>query len=666
MLPVVAARMAIRSGDSTVSKVIALLDELKGKVQADLDAETSLMEEYSTWCKDEQTTTSYAIKDEVRRIGELQAAVEDASGKAEANGAAIAELGPAIAGKKSEHDEATNVRGETKKAFVAKEKELVEAEDMLRRAYSVLKNAMHNDHSFIQGGKAKKMEEVVAALGAVINAAWIDTASQKKLKAFMQEDGDDDELTLTPPQSASYNYESKSGNILQTIDDMRDKVVDNLRNARTAETKSVHGYELLSQSLNNEINVLSEQLEQAQAAKGAAEEAGGAAAGELKEVEGAKAADESYLATTTQNCNAKAAEWDARQKAAADEMATLDAAKDTLANGVKVFAQVKTSHQSSRDLERRARVVSLLKGLGRKFNSFGMLQAASSANADPFGKVRGMIQDMITKLEEQARAEADHEAMCREELAVNEKKKAKKIAALDKYNTRLDKATASIGQMKDEIVTLKQELKDLHAAVTEATRLRNEEHADNTKTIEDNKLSAAAVADAIKILREFYGGEEAFLQAKVPAPEFQAAKSDATHSIIGILETAESDFTKTFMETESAEEEASAAYKKFKQEAEVTKAKKEAMIVGKSSEIDSLGVQQNQNKDDIANTEKELEAVVATLATLHKECDNKSMSFEERKSRREAEIAGLQEALEILAADEGASFTQTGRRLFRK
>jgi predicted RNase H-like nuclease (RuvC/YqgF family) len=95
------------------------------------------------------------------------------------------------------------------------------------------------------------------------------------------------------------------------------------------------------------------------------------------------------------------------------------------------------------------------------------------------------------------------------------------------------------------------------------------------------------------------------------------------------------------------------------QEAEVTKAKKNAAILGKDSELKSLGVQIAQVKDDISTTESELDAVNKTLETLREQCANKAMSYEERKSRREAEIAGLQEALQVLS--DSVSFLQKGK-----
>jgi len=46
------------------------------------------------------------------------------------------------------------------------------------------------------------------------------------------------------------------------------------------------------------------------------------------------------------------------------------------------------------------------------------------------------------------------------------------------------------------------------------------------------------------------------------------------------------------------------------------------------------------------------------LAKLKPQCESKAMSYEERKARREAEIAGLKEALSILSGDDVEAFIQ--------
>ena len=98
---------------------------------------------------------------------------------------------------------------------------------MLGRAASVLKREL----SFIQGSKSTKMsasmKKTVAALGAIVNASWVSTASRSALSSFLQKSGnadDDNELSLLQqPQAATKAYESKSGSIVETLLQMQDE-----------------------------------------------------------------------------------------------------------------------------------------------------------------------------------------------------------------------------------------------------------------------------------------------------------------------------------------------------------------------------------------------------------------------------------------------------------
>jgi len=652
--------LASASADSTVSKVVELLDELKGKVQADLQKEAEAMEGYQTWCDTQVTETSYAIKDSKRTIDEESAKVEAGVAKVEENSAKISELGPAIAGAEKEKKDAEGVRADQQAAFLAEEKELTEAEDMLRRAYGILKRATSKGASFVQG--SQKMQEIVAALGAIVDATWVNPQHKSAVRAFMQSD----DLSLAQaPQASTSNYDSRSGGILTTIDEMRDEVMENLRQARTENTKQKHAFELFVQSKNNEVGTMKKQLADAKNNLGTAKSKKGAAEKALAAEKATLEADEGYLAEVTKSCNDKASMWAERQASAAEEMQTLDSAKDVLASKVVVLAQtgMHTRRVSVEQMEKREQVVSMLRRLGRRFNSFGLLQAASAAQADPFEKVRGLIKEMIAKLEKQASDEASQKEVCDKNLKENREKKANKEAALQKYETRFTGAQAKSTKRKQQIAELQKELKELATATKEATEQRNKSNVDNTAIIEDNKASAAAVAEAIGILRSFYEGGEpaaAFVQKGEAAPgvEFSAKKGDASHSIIAILETAQADFTKLFQETEEEEAAELADYKKVMQEAEVTKAKKEASIMGKTSEVKALKVQMADTQTDIDSTSQEHADVVTALSAWEEKCANKAMSYEERKKRREAELAGLGEALEVLGGGESEGFLQ--------
>lgn len=84
---------------------------------------------------------------------------------------------------------------------------------------------------------------------------------------------------------------------------------------------------------------------------------------------------------------------------------------------------------------------------------------------------------------------------------------------------------------------------------------------------------------------------------------------------------------------------------------QVSKAKKQASIKGKTSEVKSLELAIQNSSSDLATASKELDAIMEYLAKLRPQCESKAMTYEERKARRDEEIAGLKEALEILAGD---------------
>jgi hypothetical protein len=108
------------------------------------------------------------------------------------------------------------------------------------------------------------------------------------------------------------------------------------------------------------------------------------------------------------------------------------------------------------------------------------------------------------------------------------------------------------------------------------------------------------------------------------------------------------------VESETSEEEAKSAYEALSQDNSVSKAAKEASVKGKTSEIKSLKVAIENNTSDLNTENTELDAVLTYMDKLKPQCDNKAMSYEERKSRREAELQGLNTALDILSGEEVA------------
>jgi len=674
------ALLVVVSGSdvSPVQKVVELLEGCKAKVQKDLDAEAKEMEEYTAFCDDTIKDKAYAIKTAESQSVDLDADIEDATASIAELEDEIASLGNEIAGKEKELQEAMTVRKTAHEAFVASEKEMLASVDELMRAVSELKQGMALVQ--VDGKNSQRLEPALRALSQIVEAGSIDASSKKKLQSFLQAqqqgDGEDDDLALTgAPKAAA--FASQSGGILTTIEDLQEKAEDTLSQLRKKETNEYHSFEMISSGLEGEVEHAKEKLASATNNKAGATEAKGKAESQLVEIKKTKAADEEYSATLSTECQQAAAAWEERLKSGKEEIGALDKAKEILLSGVKAFVQIsarmaRSSYDDDDDEKTsaaRAQVTDLLRKLGREHHSFALAQLASMARSDPLAKIRSLVEDMIAKLLKEAEEEATHEAFCQEEMGKSKKSKEVKTAKSDKYQNRIDKAESTIALLTEGIKTLEAELAEIDRTQAEATAMRGEEKAAYDQASKDFRDSAEAVAKAIEVLKNYYEGTAlAQVSSRTSAggraaqPSFGEAKSDTAHTIISVLEMSEEDFTRLLAETESEEEEAVHVYEKLTQENSVAKASKQAESKAKASEVKSLTVELENAKEDKASTDAELDAVLEYLQKLKPECETQAMSYAEKKAAREAEIAGLKEALSIISG-EGLAFMQKGRRL---
>merc|ERR1719248_229919 len=632
------------TGVSPVAKVIELLDELTGKVKGDLAAEETMMEEYTKYCDSESNEKEDAITSHKRTIGDLEAEITDASARISELGTEVEDLAGKISGAESELAEATKLRDEEKAAFAASESELVDTVDSLERALVVLKRGQ----SFLQARDQDTMNKLTMSLSKIIEANWVNSKDKATVQALLQSSSGDEDLSLQPQAKVS-GYQSQGSGILDTISDMKEKAESTLSDARAAEMKAGHEYAMLKQNLEMQISTMKKRMSEATTEKSGLEDAKASAEEELASTKTTLADDEKYLEELKQSCSAKANEWATRQKDAAGELAAIAKAKEVLESGVKVFLQVssKTHAKGDEGSDKRSRVISILSKL--EDHSYFFTQIKSEARAGgPFDKVKGLIEDMISRLEKEAAEEADTKAFCDKETSESKAKQAELTAKSDKSQVRIEKATATIAELRQQIKTLQEQMAEMDAAQAEATSLRNKEHEEYLKASKDYKESAEAVANAIQVLTDYYSSGS-FVQRK-QAPELGGAKTDIASTIMSMLEVAESDFTTLLAEADASEKEAQSNYDKLTEQNEVTKAASTQEVKGKEAKVKSEETALLNYKEDFATTGKELDAVLSYLDKLKPQCETKVMTYAERVAKREAEIEGLKEALEILSA----------------
>merc|ERR1712083_1147019 len=180
----------------------------------------------------------------------------------------------------------------------------------------------------------------------------------------------------------------------------------------------------------------------------------------------------------------------------------------------------------------------------------------SSSGQDPFGKVKGLIRDMIEKLEGEADADATHKAYCDKEIAESNEKKADKTAEIAKLSSKIDQMSARSAQLKEQVTALQKALAELAAAQAEMNKMRRDENAAFVKNKADMEQGLEGVKLALKILREYYAKDD----------KAHAAAEGAGGGIIGLLEVIESDFSQALAEFITVEETAASTYDKQSKE----------------------------------------------------------------------------------------------------
>merc|ERR1719192_2870483 len=105
-----------------------------------------------------------------------------------------------------------------------------------------------------------------------------------------------------------------------------------------------------------------------------------------------------------------------------------------------------------------------------------MASVMRAGGADPFQKVKGLITDMISRLEAEAGADATKKAYCDKELKESTTKKLEKTAEIEKLSNRIDQASAKSAKLKAEVASLQDELAKLAGSQAEMNNLRREEN----------------------------------------------------------------------------------------------------------------------------------------------------------------------------------------------
>merc|ERR1719487_1412154 len=480
--------------ENPLSKVIDLMSALEAKIAKEGEVEAKAFKEYFEWCDDTSKNTAFEIATAKKQKEELEATIEKCDADISAATSKIEDLAASIASDQSDLKDATVIREKEHSEYVAAEAELMETVDALGRAIGIIEREMAKNAALMQVDSSN-FKVLLQSLSTVIDAAALQSQDKKRIIALVQSQGkahaqsenaddqkaDAEESVLLTGAPAPDAYKSKSGGIVDMLEDLKDKAETELSDARKAESNAAHNYDMLKTSLEGSIASETKDMEEEKAAKAEAEELKATSEADLSGTSKDLATAEEELATAQSTCMTSAADHEATVAARKEELAVIAKAKEIIqsttggASGQTYgfLQQSATSRLRTRTDLAHMEVVGLIKNLAKRHHSRSLEKLASQIQVlmqygakfgdDPFAKVKGLITDLIVRLEKEAAAEAAEKAFCEDDMA--------------KLTAKIDKASATSAKLKEEVKELQAELAALAKEQMEMDKIRGEENS---------------------------------------------------------------------------------------------------------------------------------------------------------------------------------------------
>merc|ERR1719253_2304382 len=299
---------------SPIEKIIEMLADLETKVIGEGKDAQKVYDDYSEFCEDRSDELGFEIKTGKADVAELSATIEEETSTSAALESKIEELSNDIKTDEADLDAATKVRAKENADFEAEEKELLEVLSMLERATSILSREMaKSGASMLQLKSASTLTE---ALSAMVQASVFSSADASRLTALVQTTNEDEDAGAP----AAAVYEGHSDGIIGTLEGLTEKAETQLDKARKSESTSLQNYEMLKQSLTDEVKFANKDMDAAKKNLAASQEKKAGATGDLEVTSKDLSEDIATKATLHQDCMSASEEFEQGTKSRGEEL----------------------------------------------------------------------------------------------------------------------------------------------------------------------------------------------------------------------------------------------------------------------------------------------------------------------------------------------------------
>ena len=668
---------------NAVAKIIQMLTDMSTKCKQEMNDEQVAFAEFQSFCANGKPKLKKQIAKGGETIESLTAEIGKLGSDVSTLGEEIGVLQSDVTKFEADKKAAEAQRVKDHGAFVEESTDYAESVDALDRAILVMQEKNNN----IPGS---------SLLQVSLNDKRLPDKAKSLISAFLGFDDSASE-SFDPPEANA--YEAQSGGIIEMLKKLKDEFREKLGQCQKEEMNSNHAFNMVKQDLVDSIDNANKDVEEKTADKEAKKEQIAENKKELASTIQVKAEDENLLKNLDVECEEKTLSFEEKQKLRADEIEAIGKATEILAgddvsgNAAEHLGLVQSgssfvqfmSRSNNEGIHRRIREYLLSES--QRLHSKNLNLLAEKMAADPFAKVKKLIDDMITKLLEEANADAEKEGWCDTEMGKSKVTRNKLSEEIDGLDAAIEDGKATIMKLTQEVADLTKEIEDLDAEMSEATELRTNEKAKNKHTIMDAKAAQRAVGQATAVLKDFYAKAAkatALIQTSKKEPaiihmgteEWQAlanpnfdgtidkghkdgmqtfgetytGNQDAAGGVMALLEVAMSDFANLEADTKASEAESEKSYNDYMTEAKRSKSVKSRKIEMDESDKADANTKMQEDIAELKSTQDELIAADKYHEKLVPQCIDQGMTWEEVQKARQEEIASLKQALETLAS----------------
>lgn len=644
LAPVLGESMA--EGNAAIGKVIEMLNNMLVQGKDEMQKEKVAFAKYDTWAKGTMKEKAEDIEEGDALVKKLQGLIAAAQGEAAEADAKAKEFADLAASEKANVAQMTKVRKEERAEFVKEE------EDMTDTIYAC--------------DKAKEALEATPENVEAIKFLQTSSVQQKRpdrVKALMQV------LQKAEDPFTSARSNSASATVIEMIEDLKADFEEQIAELRKKEGELQHNFELQKQTSTATMEDALKQQSEQETIKTDAMTEEAKLTEELDTADKNLKSDQKYLSKVTSEHKTKSKDFEARMKSRADEITAIKKAIEImnspevqkggghLEGNKQVFAQslIQLSSNAKKDIDEvfsAEKVSSFLRKRGQDLKSKVLMQLAEVAQADPFAKVKKMIQELLNKLEEEKNKDQTEFAWCDENMKKNKADTEHYTALSEKLSAQIEKLSTEIADAKSLVKKLTKELDELVKAVDKAVTDRASEKSENEQTIKESQVAVEAIEDAMDVLQKYYNSVKFLQQPAEPAYAGGDYKGMGGQSqgVVGLLQVIMEEMNALISETKTSEADAADSHNEFLNVSK--KSEMEKKTLKNSTEVQQAQMEEElvNKKDDLTDASKNLDAVVKMKKeAIDPRCIAQGMTFEEKQKKRSEEIDSLKEALAILS-----------------